>query len=208
MSVGYIIGVEAGQRKAPTIERCKQIAKALDLSEAERVQLIQLATIERASDEHRPFLEDYFRKVKIARSLPPEAIPMKHLVRIPLLGSAPAGPKSFGSDEVESWHEFPKEIVKGRRLYLLRVTGDSMNRAGIESGDIVVVDADKEPTNGAAVVIRVDGDATIKRFYRTNDQITLTPDSTNPEHQPMIVGKRSEVLLRGVVEAVWMKKIT
>lgn len=136
-----------------------------------------------------------------------DTVALRHYVRLPLLGTCPASEKSVVQDEVERWIEFPKDLVRGRRLYLLRVRGDSMNRAGIEDGDVVIVEADKEPANGQIVVARVDSESTIKRFYRSDDRITLTPDSTNPRQQPMVFTKKNEVMLRGCVEAVWMKRV-
>lgn len=136
-----------------------------------------------------------------------DALALKHYVRLPLLGTCPASQKSVVQDEVERWIEFPKELVRGRRLYLLRVRGDSMNRAGIDDADIVIVDADKEPVNGSIVVARIDSESTLKRFYRSEDRITLTPDSTNPKHQPETFTKKNEVMLRGVVDFIWMKKV-
>lgn len=136
-----------------------------------------------------------------------DTLEIKHYTRLPLLGTCPASEKSWTPDQVERWVEFPKEQVRGRRLYLLRVRGDSMNRAGIDDADVVIVDADREPTNGQIVVARIDSESTIKRFYRSEDRITLTPDSTNPKHQPQTFTKKNEVMLRGCVEATWWKKV-
>lgn len=129
-------------------------------------------------------------------------------IYLPLLGCAPTGKRSIEEEEVEEWIPFLKVDAKSRRLYILRVRGDSMNKAGIENGDRVIVNADGIPKNGSIVVVRVDGEATIKRWFRVEDQVTLMPDSMNPEHKATIVDlKRSEVLLRGVVDSIWCKKV-
>ncbi len=84
-----------------------------------------------------------------------------------------------------------------------------MNRAGIENGDLVVVNAERYPKNGDIVVVRIDGDATIKRFHKIdNKRVKLVPDSTNPAHDSKTydVGK-VEIRLRGVVQAIYMKNV-
>jgi SOS-response transcriptional repressor LexA len=83
-----------------------------------------------------------------------------------------------------------------------------MNKAGIDDGDLVIVDADAHPSNGQIVIIYIDHEYTMKRFYKNDEQITLMPDSQNPKHTPMMFDtKKCEIILRGVVEAVHWKKI-
>src|SRR6185503_9331668 len=86
-------------------------------------------------------------------------------VRVPLLGACPASPKNWVEDTIESWIQIQKDIIRGRRMYLLRVKGESMNRV-MSDGDIVIVDADAQPKNGDVVVICVDEEYTMKRFYK------------------------------------------
>jgi repressor LexA len=139
--------------------------------------------------------------------IPQEGIEFKQADKIPLLGNCPASPKRWELDDVEGWYPVLKKDIRGRRLYLLRVVGDSMNKAGIDDGDYILIDADKLPENGNIAVVKVDGECTLKRFYRTRQNVMLVPDSTNPEHQAMTFGPKEEIQLRGVVEAIYMKKV-
>ena len=134
-------------------------------------------------------------------------VPKKGFTMIPILGSCPASPKSWVDDNVEEWEELPEKIVKGRRMYLVKAKGDSMNDAGIDDGDLILVDADAEPHNGSIVVICVDYEFTVKKFYKKDHTITLNPDSKNKDHQPMMFDNTANIKLRGVVEAVYMKKL-
>lgn len=205
VSKSYLSSVESGREKPPAIKRCHEIADILELSKKDRDELIRRALLERASDEVHPFLlKSLEHKNRVVHLSEKES----NYAKVPLLGSCPASPKMWVEDEVQSWYHFPKEIMKGRRLYLLKAKGDSMNKAGIDDGDLVIVDADAQPTNGRIVIVCVDHEYTIKRFYKNLDQVTLLPDSNNPNHSPMIFdSKKSDILLRGVVEAVHWKKL-
>lgn len=141
-------------------------------------------------------------------ALPPGAEPLPtRYIKVPLLGHCPASEKTVVNDEVLAWEYLPREIVCGQRVYLLKIKGDSMNRAGIDDGDRVVVCADQQPDNGDVTVVLVDGECTLKRWHRTGHTITLVPDSTNPKHQPQTFTKANDISVRGVVRAVWMKRV-
>ncbi len=94
------------------------------------------------------------------------------------------------------------------RYMVLRVSGDSMNLAGIEDGDYVLVRQQDEAENGdivAAEVIGVDTRATLKQYSRQGNHIILGPRSTNPEHQVYTFFEHDEeqFAIRGVVIAVF-----
>lgn len=128
-------------------------------------------------------------------------------VKAPLLGTCPASDKEIVHEEIVEWEWMPRDELRGQRVYLLRARGDSMNRAGIDDGDKIVVFADAQPENGDIVVARIDGECTIKRYAFDGKVLTLSPDSTNPKHQPRTFTKKNEVLVRGVVRRVWMKRL-
>ncbi len=118
---------------------------------------------------------------------------------LPLLGRVAAGAPIEaieGSDTIE----VPESFVRRRNTYALRVTGDSMVDSGILSGDVIVVEERPEPNNGEMVVANIDGEATVKRFYRERDgRVRLQP--ANPNYQPIEVLDR-DLQIRGVVVAV------
>ena len=84
--------------------------------------------------------------------------------------------------------------------FFVRASGESMNGAGIRSGDILVVDRSLEAVDGAIVIAVVDNDFTVKRLRKTPRRICL--ESANPQFADIELGDESELRLFGVVTAV------
>jgi hypothetical protein len=76
-------------------------------------------------------------------------------------------------------------LIRDERHYALSVRGNSMNEAGIDDGNLVVIRSQVTAENGdivAAEIVGVDSSrATLKRYYRRGDEITLQAESTDPE---------------------------
>ena len=72
---------------------------------------------------------------------------------------------------------------KPRPDYFLKIRGDSMNRVGLNTGDLVAVQATPEARNGAIVIARVDNEVTCKKYERVDYRyVELHPMSDNVEH--------------------------
>ena len=84
--------------------------------------------------------------------------------------------------------------------FFVRASGESMNGAGIRSGDILVVDRSLEAVDGVIVIAAVDNDFTVKRLRKTPRRICL--ESANPQFADIELGDESELRLFGVVTAV------
>ena len=92
-------------------------------------------------------------------------------------------------------------IEPGQESYLLRVVGQSMIEDHITDGDLVMVDRSQHPYDGEIVVAIVDGEATLKRFYReAEDTVRLQP--ANSSMEPIIVRPPQTLVIRGVVRGV------
>ncbi len=121
--------------------------------------------------------------------------------RMALLGRIAAGrgleAVAFG-DEAYSLAAELLSVRSGRRRYLLRVVGQSMVGARIEDGDLLVVEEDEIPPDGAVVVALLgDGDeVTVKRLYREGAKVRLRPE--NGEHKEILV-PADEVRVQGRV---------
>ena len=91
---------------------------------------------------------------------------------------------------------FGSRAGKGR--YLLRVVGQSMVRAGIEEGDLLVVEEDDSPPDGEIVVALVEGgeEVMVKRLYREEERVRLRSESDTYED---IVLPSEAVLVQGRV---------
>lgn len=118
-------------------------------------------------------------------------------VLLPVLGTVRAGAPQPAVEEIEGYCAVDPERRHGAAFYL-RVQGDSMTGAGIFAGDLALVRPQPTAENGAIVVALVDGEATLKRFFRDADQIRLQPE--NPLLAPIVVRPGAgEVLLVGKV---------
>lgn len=131
---------------------------------------------------------------------------------VPVVGQAPAGPLLLAEQNVDRWVHMPKTIARtGSEYFLLRVRGNSMNKAKvagekIEDGDLILVRQQATANDGDIVVALIDGEATIKRFARGSGYYVLKPDSTDAKHRPIVVdqdfhiqGMIVRVLKRGSV---------
>lgn len=105
--------------------------------------------------------------------------------RIPILGRISAGLPLYAEQHIEGFTY--TELNHGGEYFALRVSGDSMTAARINEGDILIVRRQNIVENGEIAVVLVDDEeATVKRFHKDGDIVTLTPNSYNPEHQPQI----------------------
>ena len=123
-------------------------------------------------------------------------------VELPLLGRVAAG-TPLEAIEGDDRIEVPESMVRRSNSYALEVVGDSMIDEGILPGDYIVVEEKPQPSNGDMVVASVDGEATVKRFYR-EDSHTVRLQPANEKYEPIFVQDR-ELLIRGVVVAVMRK---
>lgn len=81
--------------------------------------------------------------------------------------------------------------------YFIRVKGDSMEGAGIFSGDILIVDRSKPITSGKIVVACVENSFTVKRLLIKGEKIFLV--AQNPKYPPIAVNKSLGFEVFGVV---------
>lgn len=84
--------------------------------------------------------------------------------------------------------------------YYLRVEGDSMQGAGINPGDIVVVDKSLDPKSGDIVIAAVDGEFTIKHLKREGQKAWLV--AANSQYPPIALHEATDASLWGVVTYV------
>lgn len=143
------------------------------------------------------------RKWNHSRAL--ELVPQKKkaaAVELPLLGLVAAG-RPIEAVETPGSIAIPDELVRRDNSYVLRVKGDSMVGDGILDGDFIVVEEKAVPENGETVVALVNGEATVKRFFREKGgRIRLQP--ANEQMAPLVVKER-EFTSRGRVVAVLRK---
>lgn len=120
-----------------------------------------------------------------AGALPVSGDPPVNATLVPIVGRVAAGIPITAEQNVEELLALPDAWVQGRgNVYLLHVKGDSM-APGIEDGDLVLVREQPTAENGALVVACVEGEATVKRFFRERSRIVLRAD--NPQYEDIIL---------------------
>src|SRR5690606_22822643 len=78
-------------------------------------------------------------------------------VKIPLLGSVACGIPIFADENIEVEVSISVEIIKkGYKYFLLRAEGDSMNEAGINDGDLLLIRQQQDANNGDRVLALID----------------------------------------------------
>lgn len=131
-----------------------------------------LSLIEKKGFLHR--LPGRSRALVLARQ---ENLDDSDSVQVPLLGRISAGVPVVVQEDMEALLTLPVHLFRGDRLFALRVRGTSMNGAGILDGDIAVLDAKREVTNGAIAAVRIEDDATLKRIYRRRNELSLKAEN-------------------------------
>lgn len=105
---------------------------------------------------------------------------------IPVVGKVAAGIPITATENVEDTLSFSQNLFGDQdELFILKVQGESMINAGIFDGDKIVVHKQENAENGEIVVAMIDGEATVKRFYKEKNQIRLQPE--NDFMSPIIV---------------------
>lgn len=136
-------------------------------------------------------------------------------IRVPILGSANAGPATiFAEENIEGYLKVSRSVLnKKDGVFALRVDGDSMNKAkidkkNIEQGDYVLVDSDYvSPQNGDFVLSIIDGCANIKKFDKNTKtgEIRLLSESTNIKHKPIHVSSDDDFMINGKIISIVKK---
>ncbi|MGH7659436.1 MAG: transcriptional repressor LexA [Vulcanimicrobiaceae bacterium] len=122
------------------------------------------------------------------------------VAHVPIVGRVAAGVPITAVENVEDTFALPAAFVNDPKAFMLRVRGDSMIDAAIRDGDLVVVRPTPDAKNGEIVVAMIDGEATVKTFYREPTRIRLQPE--NPAMPPIYA---DDVTVVGRVEAVIRK---
>lgn len=115
-------------------------------------------------------------------------------VNIPIVGVIPCGPPEEEVEKTEEYIRLPKSFLGEGTFFVLRATGDSMEDAGISSGDLVIVRRQQTADPGNIVAALVDGGSTLKRLKRdsASGKYLLLPENSK-KHYPPIEGKDGSI---------------
>jgi len=145
--------------------------------------------------EARGYLTSRWKNRKQAFSLKAPAQASRSAARLPLLGRVSAG-EPIEALEDRDTVDVPESFLGKGEHFALRVRGDSMIEDGIHDRDIILVRKQDEAENGQTVVALIDGEATVKRFYRRGSSVELHP--ANLLMKPLVV-EADQLKIQGVV---------
>lgn len=113
---------------------------------------------------------------------------------LPIVGTVRAGTPEPATEDIQGHCCVDPSWVRGEGCFFLRVKGDSMIDAHILEGDLALIRPQPSAENGEIVVAAIDGDATLKRFYRESDHIRLQPENSSMEAIIIRAGKAETVI--------------
>ena len=112
-----------------------------------------------------------------------------------------AGFPSPADDFKEVRISLDKELVKNKEAtFYAKVSGDSMVGAGLDDGDLLVIDRSLNPENGKIAICFIDGDFTVKRILKRNKKLFLMPENKN--YKPIEIKGENELIIWGLVTYV------
>lgn len=125
-------------------------------------------------------------------------------ISVPIVGKVAAGEPILATENIEDYMSigesfFTKDALKNDN-FILKVQGESMINAGINNGDYIIVSKQETARNGQIVVAMIDGEATVKTFYKEKDYVRLQPE--NDTMDPIIV---KDVQILGKVIGLFRK---
>lgn len=119
---------------------------------------------------------------------------------LPIVGKVAAGTPITAAENLEGDFVLPAEFARKDGTFILRVQGESMIDAAILDGDLIVVSPQPDAANGEIVVAMVDGEATVKRFFRESGRVRL-----QPENRTMAPLYADDVIILGKVSAMFRR---
>jgi len=105
---------------------------------------------------------------------------------VPILGKVAAGKPLLSEENIEGVITIPDDMGSGK-TFALQVKGDSMIDAGILDGDRVIVKQQGTAENGEIVCAVINGEATLKRFFKKDGVVTLKAE--NEKYAPIVVSE-------------------
>ena len=175
----------------------REMAAAVGLASPSTVHAHLSALEERGlikRDKTKPRALEVFNQDGSASALAEvKEVPDRGTISLPLIGRVAAGLPILAEQNVEDTFTLPTEIATDSSSFILEVHGNSMINVGIYNGDYIVVREQKSAMNGEIVVAMIDGEATVKTFYKEQGRVRLQPenDAMEPIYatNPTILGK-------------------
>jgi repressor LexA len=135
----------------------------------------------------------------VAKDQTGRLIPKNIFGETKVLGIVEAGFPSAAEEELIDTMSLDDYLIRNKEAtYILKVKGDSMIDAGIQEGDMVLVERGRTPKPGDIVIANVDGEYTMKYYRRRGDKVFL--EAANIKYKPII--PKAELKIDAVVKGV------
>ena len=112
-----------------------------------------------------------------------------------------ANASGFGAaadDYMERGIDLNEQLIRNKpATFFMKMSGNSMENAGISTGDILIVDRSVKPINGKIVIAVIDGEMLIRRYERTINKLRLIPETA--KLSPIDVSEFMDFKIWGVV---------
>lgn len=128
--------------------------------------------------------------------------PTPQTIARPKFGNrVPAGFPSPADDYVEAFLDLNTHLIEHREAtFFVQASGESMTGAGIQDGNLLIVDRALDPKHGDIVIAVIDGELTVKRLENRSGKVRLTAE--NPAFSPIELKEGQELTIWGVVTSV------
>lgn len=136
------------------------------------------------------------------KTVKPKIEEPQNYITIPLVGTIAAGSPILAEQNLMDNIMFSENLFRGSDMFMLKVKGESMINIGIYDGDFVIISRQSVANNGEIVAAMIDGEATVKRFFKENGTFKLQPE--NSWMQPIIT---TEVTILGKVVGLIRNKM-
>lgn len=136
------------------------------------------------------------------RNADSNGLPSSSIISIPVVASVGCDDlRTYANERHDEFLEVDKELMsKPENAVVVRAVGDSMNDAGINSGDYVLIELTENAQNGDLVAAVVGDMVTIKRLYRQPKLTILRPESKDPVYKPIVM--REDFKIAGKVISI------
>jgi repressor LexA len=136
----------------------------------------------------------------------PAVKPGSRLVEVPIIGRVAAGQPILAQERIEDTVQVDSFLLgTNKKVYGLKVQGESMIGDGILPGDYIFVKKQLQADDGEIVVAMIDDEATVKRVYFEGKRVRFQP--SNPRMAPIYVAEEDfrSTMIIGVVVGVYRK---
>jgi repressor LexA len=158
-----------------------------------------LDTIRKLAEIYDVALDTVFGTVQESKE--EYTVPVK-FVRLPIVGQISCGNGTVAYEEIEGYEAIPESWTNGGEYFFLRAKGDSMINARIQDGDLLLIRRQDDVENGDIAAVYIDGEAVLKRVYKTDNMVILHPE--NPKYSPILVTPDKNIKILGKLKRVIM----